>query len=98
MHSSGVNSHSFLRGDVWTVLEVVVLPLLLSFEVETSESAQVLLTDCLVDSGSPTDSLSVVVSCVGPPVCLGLDIAEDHVLNGNGETWDLWGGMVCVRT
>ena len=40
---------------------------------------------------SPADSLPVVVGRVGPPVCLGLDITQDHVLNGDGETWHLRG-------
>ena len=39
--------------------------------------------------GSSTDPLTVVVGGVGPPVGLRLDIAEDHVLNGDGEAWHL---------
>ena len=36
--------------------------------------------------GSSADSLPVVVGRVGPPVGLGLDIPQDHVLNRNGQT------------
>lgn len=41
--------------------------------------------------GSSADSLPVVVGRVGPPVGLGLDISQDHVLNRNGQTWHLRG-------
>ena len=41
--------------------------------------------------GSPADSLPVVVGRVGPPVSLGLDITQYHVLNRNGQTWHLKG-------
>lgn len=41
------------------------------------------------DRGSPLDPLSVVVCRVGPPVCLGLHITQDHVLHWNGQPWDL---------
>ena len=43
-------------------LQVVVLSLLLSFQVQTSQSSQVLLTNGLVHGGSATDSLPVVVA------------------------------------
>ena len=68
-----------------------MLPLLFSLQVETSKTTKVLLTDCLVHGGSSSNSLSVIVSCVGPPVCLGLDVTEDHVLNWNRETRHLSG-------
>lgn len=75
-------------------LKVVVLSLLLSFQVQTGQSAQVLLAHCLVYSGSTTDSLTVVVGRVGPPVSFGLHVAQDHVLNGSRQAWHLkrWGG------
>jgi len=56
-----------------------VLSLLLTLEIETRESAEVLLTNCLIDCGTPPDSLAIVVGSIGPPVCLGFNIPEDHV-------------------
>ena len=70
-------------------LQVVVLSLLLSFQVQTSQSSQVLLTHGLVHGGSATDSLPVVVGRVGPPISFGLHIAQDHVLNWSGQAWHL---------
>ena len=35
--------------------------------------------------GSSPDPLSVVVSCVGPPIGFGLDVTKDHVLNWDGQ-------------
>ena len=86
----GVDSHRLLRCDVRPILQVVVLSLLLRLQVESGESTEVLLADCLVDSGSPADALSVVVGRVGPPVGLGLDVAQNHVLNWNGQTRHLY--------
>lgn len=87
--SCGIDGHSLLCRDVGTVLQVVMLPLLFRLQVEPSEAAKVLLADGLVNSGSATDPLSVVVSSVGPPVCLALDIAQDHVLHRDGQARDL---------
>lgn len=70
-------------------LQVIMLSLLLSFQVKTCQSPQVLLAHCFVHSGSAADSLTVVVGCVCPPVSFGLDIAQDHVLNGSGQAWHL---------
>lgn len=54
---------------------------MLGLEVKTSEAAQVLLRDRLVDRGTSTDTLTVVVSDRGPPVRLRLDETEDDVLD-----------------
>lgn len=70
-------------------LQVVVLPLLLCLEVESSETSQVLLAHSLIHSGSTPDSLTVVVSRVGPPVSFGLHVAEDHVLDRGWKSWNL---------
>ena len=63
-----------------------MLSLLLCFEVETSQTSKVLLAYCFVHSSTSSNPLSVVVSSVGPPVRLGLDITQDHVLKGNRQT------------
>ena len=89
MHCSSVDSNGFLGRYVGTVLEVVVLTLLLSLEPETSQTTEILLDDRLIDSTTPLDSLSVVLSNVGPPVSLGLDVTEDHILDGGGHTGNL---------
>ena len=66
-----------------------MLPLLLCLQVQSRQTAQVLLAHCFIHSGSAADSLAVVVSRVGPPVRLGFDVAQDHVLNGGRQTWHL---------
>ena len=66
-----------------------MLSLLLSLQVQTGQPAQVLLAHRLVHGGSAADSLTVVVSSVGPPVGFRLHVAQDHVLNGSGQAWYL---------
>lgn len=68
-----------------------MLSLLLSFQVQTSQSPKVLLAHRLVYSGTPSNPLTVVVGSVGPPVSFGLHVAQDHVLNGSGKAWNLEG-------
>ena len=89
VHSRGVDGDSLLGGDVWSVLQVVVLSLLLSLQVEPRQTPQVLLAHCLVDGGASSDSLAVVVRSVGPPISLGLHVSQDHVLDGCGEAGHL---------
>lgn len=66
-----------------------MLPLLLCFQIESSEASEVLLADGLVDGGAAADALAVVVRRVRPPVRLHLDVAEDHVLDRCGEAGHL---------
>ena len=70
--SGGVDGDSLFGRDVRAVLQVVVLPLLLRFEEEAREAAQVLLADRLVDGGAAANALAVVVGCAGPPISFGL--------------------------
>ena len=98
MYSGGVDGYSLFSCDVWPILQVVMLPLLLGLQVESCETAQVLLAHCFVHSSSSSDSLPVVVSRVGPPVSLGLDISQDHVLNGDGQARNLRLDMHTVTT
>jgi hypothetical protein len=58
-----------------------VLALLLSLEIQPSETAQVLPANRLVHGGSASDALSIVVGDIGPPISLLLDIPQDHVFN-----------------
>ena len=53
MHSGRVDGDGFLGRDVGPVLQVVVLPLLLSLQVKPCQAAEVLLADRLVDRGTP---------------------------------------------
>lgn len=80
VYSGRENSYCLLRSHVWSILKIVVLPLLLSLEIKSGEPTQVLFTNCLINSGSPPDSFSIIVSGVGPPVCFSLDISDNHVL------------------
>ena len=79
------DGNSLLWGDVRSILEVVVLPLLLCLQVETCQPAQVLAAYCLVHSGSTPNTLPVVVGHIGPPVRLLLHISQNHVLNGSRQ-------------
>ncbi len=79
------DGNSLLWGDVRSILEVVVLPLLLCLQVQTCQPAQVLAAHCLVHSGSTPDTLPVVVGHIGPPVRLLLHITQNHVLNGSWQ-------------
>mmetsp|Transcript_70723 Transcript_70723/g.165865 ORF Transcript_70723/g.165865 Transcript_70723/m.165865 type:complete len:432 (+) Transcript_70723:3649-4944(+) len=81
VHCGRVDGHSLLTTDIRTILQVVVLPLLLCLQPKTGESAQVFLACGLVHRGTSANTLSIVVRRVGPPVGLGLDVAQDHVLN-----------------
>ena len=83
VHCRGINGHTLLSSDVWPILQVIVLTLLLCFQVETSQAAKILFADSLVHSCPTSDSLTIVVGSVGPPVCFRLDVTKDHVLNGN---------------
>jgi hypothetical protein len=60
------------------VLQVRVLTLLLRFEVKPGEASEVFLADGLVNRGTSTDTLSVVMSNRGPPIGLALHIAENN--------------------
>ena len=66
-----------------------MLPLLLGLEVESRQSAEVLLADGLVDGGAAPDALAVVVCRVGPPVGLHLHVPQDHVFHGGRQTGHL---------
>lgn len=56
-------------------LQVIVLSFLFSLQVKPGEAAQVFLAHSFVDSSTTADTLPVVVSCVGPPISLGLHIS-----------------------
>ena len=89
VHGGGVDCHCLLSTDIWAILQVVVLPLLLCLQPQAGQPTQVLLAGGLVHSGTTANSLSVVVCGIGPPVSLGLDIPQDHVLNGGWQSRDL---------
>jgi len=61
MHNGSVNGRGFFGADAWSILEVSMLSLLLSLEVKTRKSTEILLDDCLVDSGTTPDTLTVVM-------------------------------------
>ena len=89
VHHRRVDGDRLLGRHVRAVLEVVVLPLLLGLEPQPRQPAQVLLGHGLVHGGAAADALAVVVGHVGPPVGLGLDVAQDHVLDGRGHAGHL---------
>ena len=66
-----------------------MLPLLLSFKIKPSEATQIFLTDSFIHSGSTANTFPVVMSSVCPPVSLGFDVAQNHILNSSRKTWNL---------
>lgn len=66
-----------------------MLSLLLSLEIQPSESSEVFLANSLVDGGAAPDTLAVVVGRVRPPIGLHLHVAEDHVLYRCWQAGDL---------
>ena len=90
---SRVNGHGFFGCDVRTVLQIVVLSLLLRFEIKSCQPAEVLLAHGLIHRSPSADSLSIVVGRICPPVGLGLDVAQDHVLYGDGKAGYLPGDV-----
>ncbi len=62
-----------------------MLSLLLCFQVQTGQSSQILLAHRFVHGGSTPDSLTVVVSSVGPPISFRLHVAQNHVLDWSGQ-------------
>ena len=84
-----VDCRGLFSCEIGTVLEVIVLSLLLCLQIQPRQSTKVLLADSFVDSSSAANTLSIVVRGIGPPISLGLDIADDHILNRYGQAWDL---------
>ena len=62
-------------------LQVVVLSFLLSFEVKSCKTTQIFLANSFVNSGTTTNTFSVVMCSVCPPISLGFDIPQYHVFN-----------------
>ncbi len=67
-------------------LQIVMLSFLLGFQIQSSETPQVLLTHGLVHSCTSSDTLAVVVSRVRPPISFSFHVSEDHVLNWDRQT------------
>lgn len=66
-----------------------MLSLLLSFKIKPSEATQIFLTDSFIHSGPAANTFPVVMSGVCPPVSLGFDVAQNHILNSSRKTWNL---------
>ena len=88
-----VDSCSFFCCQVWTIFEVIVLPLLLGLEIKTSQAAQVFLAYSFVNCCTSSDSFSIVVSGICPPISLCLNVANNHVLNCHRKSWNLPGDI-----
>lgn len=80
MHSHNIQKYQiFLKENAH--LQVVMLSFLFSFEIESCQTSKIFLTNSFIHCGSTTDTFPVVVSCVCPPISLGFDIPQNHVLN-----------------
>lgn len=66
-----------------------MLPLLLSLQIKTCESAEILLTNSLIHGRSSFDSFTIVVGRIRPPIGLGFDVANDHVFYSSRQAWNL---------
>ena len=89
VHHCRVDGDSLFRGQIRAILEKIVLPLLFGLDPQTSEAANVLFGNRLVDSGTASDALAVEVGNIGPPVRLCLDVAKDHVFHGDRQAGNL---------
>ena len=89
MNSCCVDSNSFFCGHVRSVFQIIVLALLLCLQPEASETAEILLHNCFIDSTTTLDSFTVVVRNIRPPIGLGLDVAKNHVFNWSRHAWHL---------
>mmetsp|Transcript_31758 Transcript_31758/g.36107 ORF Transcript_31758/g.36107 Transcript_31758/m.36107 type:complete len:278 (-) Transcript_31758:415-1248(-) len=89
MNCSCINSYSLFFRDIRTILEIVVLSFLLGLESQTCQTTQILLADSLVNSGSSSNSFSIVIRGIGPMIGLQLDVSQNHILNGNGHAGNL---------
>jgi hypothetical protein len=77
-----VNGNGFLCRDVRAVLEVIVLPFLLSFKPQASQATEILFAYRLVNGGAAADALSIIVRDGGPPIRLGFYVSQNHVFDG----------------
>jgi hypothetical protein len=81
MHKHRVNRYGFIWLQVRTVFEIVMLTFLFVFKEETSESTHVFLTDCFIDCCTTSNSFSIVVGSVCPPIRFLLYETENNILN-----------------
>ena len=93
MEDLGVNCSCFLSCEVGPVLEIVMLSLLFRFQVKACESSKIFLTNCLVNSSTAADALSVIVCRIGPPVGLSFYITNYHIFDCDRQAWDLPGDV-----
>lgn len=61
MHSGGVDGSGLFGRDIGSVLQIGVLALLLGLQIQTGETAEVLLDDGLVHSRAATNTLAVIM-------------------------------------
>lgn len=80
---------------IFFYLQIVMLTFLLSFQVKSCQSSQVLLANSLINRGTPADTLPVVMSRIGPPIRLHLHVPQNHVFNRNRQS-RYFPGNVCL--
>ena len=66
-----------------------MLALLLSLQVKTCQPSKVLFAHGFVDGGASSDSFSVIMGCVGPPISFRFHVSKYHVLDRDGQAWHL---------
>jgi len=58
----------------FSYLQIIVLPLLFCFQIKPSQSSKILLANSLINSGTSSDSLSIIMRSVGPPISFSFHI------------------------
>lgn len=66
-----------------------MLSFLLSFQIQSCKSSQILLTHSFVNGRAAPYTFPVVVGRVGPPVGFHFNITQNHVFYGRRKSWDL---------
>ena len=88
MDRSGIYCHSFFCGKVWTILKIVVLSFMLTFKIKTGKSSKIFFAYSFVDSCTSTNTFSIKVSSVGPPISFAFYVTKNHVFNRSRQTRD----------
>lgn len=70
-------------------LQVVMLSLLFSLQVQSCQPSQILLTHSLINSCSSPYSFSVVMRGIRPPISFHFNVTQYHVFNWNRQARNL---------
>lgn len=89
VNGCSVNCDCLITSDVWSIFQVIMLTFLFCFEIKASEAAQIFFANRFVNSGTSSDSFSIVVSSISPPISFSFYVANDHILNWSWQARNL---------